>query len=120
MHRESSQQATVADCLLAHAQNKGLESAMGLDQENAEGQMPDGNSKKRRRQALVHPLEAQGAAAPKGAPGEKKKRGRPAKGTFTVTEDSDLLDQVAKRPAQVLPVSEVSMLCLALLGSASV
>lgn len=47
--------------------------------------------------AVVAQRESQGPSQPQG----QKKRGRPAKGTFTVTEDSDLLDQVARRPVQV-------------------
>lgn len=92
----------MAEFLIAHAQNKGLESARGLDEEDPDGEAAVKDSKKRRWQRLVNPMEAQGAAGPsKGGAGEKKKRGRPAKGSFTVTEDSDLLDQVAKRPVQV-------------------
>lgn len=82
-------------------QENGLESARGLEVEEAE----EGDKRRRnKRQPLVNPMEA--AVAHRGSKEGtqttgQKKRGRPAKGSFTVTEDSDLLDQVAKRPVQV-------------------
>ena len=82
-------------------QENGLESARGLEVEEAE---EDDKRRRHKRQPLVNPMEA--AVAHRGSKGGtqatgQKKRGRPAKGSFTVTEDSDLLDQVAKRPVQV-------------------
>lgn len=84
------------------AQDKGLESARGLEVEREEDDDLGANARRYKRQPLINPMSAvvaQGGS--QGEPQAHKKRGRPSKGSFSVTADSDLLDQVARRPVQV-------------------